>query len=265
MSGPLDRREPAAFPAAEATSNGLDAAGSGELPEPRWGLGEPAWGFVLAQVCGLVLGSALITLAGQSPETATPESLPGWALILQAPPLWIGFLAAPIWAARHRGNGVRRDFALAVAWRDVAPWAAAGVVLQLVVVPLVSWPFIWLSGASTDALSESARTLASKADSPAMVALLVLTAVIGAPIVEELFFRGLLLGAIAKRWSVAVGVVGSSVIFGASHFQPLQFPALATAGLVFALARVWTGRLGPAIVCHLAFNATTVVMLVGFS
>lgn len=191
-----------------------------------------------------------------------PSELPGWALILQAPPLWIGFLAAPVWAARYKGNGVRRDFALSLKRRDVLPWAVVGVVAQLVMVPLVSWPFIELSGADTDDLSETARILASKADTPAMALLLVLTTVIGAPIAEELFFRGLLFGALAKRWSVVTAVVGSSVVFGASHFQPLQFPALAMAGVVFALARVCTGRLGPAIVCHLAFNATTVWLLV---
>ncbi len=84
-------------------------------------------------------------------------------------------------------------------------------------------------------------------------------ALIGA---EELFFRGLLMGAIAKRWTMTAAVIGSAAIFGASHFQPLLFPGLATAGLVFAGCVAKTGRLGPAIVAHMAFNATTVIALV---
>ena len=227
-------------------------------PEPRWGMGEVAWGFALAQVSGLILGSAIISLAGQQASTADPASLPLWALVLQAPPLWIGFIAAPVWAARHRGNGVRSDFHLTLRTRDILPAAAIGVFAQLVLVPIVSWPFLKLTGSTTDDLAESARSLIDKADSPAGVILLFVIVAIGAPIAEELFFRGLLLGAIAKRWSMTVGVVGSSLIFGASHFQPLLFPGLATAGLVFALVRANTGRLGPAIVTHMAFNATTV-------
>ncbi len=59
--------------------------------------------------------------------------------------------------------------------------------------------------------------------------------------------------------------IGSSVIFGATHFQLLQLPALTTAGLVFAFLRVRTGRLGPAILGHAAFNCITVASLVWWS
>lgn len=241
-----------------------DVHGGADLPEPSWGLGEPAWGFVLAQVSGLILGSAFIALAGQQAASADPDTLPFWALALQAPPLWVGFIAAPVWAARRYGNGVRRDFHVYLRSGDVAPAAAVGVFAQLVLVPLVSWPVLKLTGANTDDLAESARSLVDKADTPAGLVLLFVVVVIGAPIAEELFFRGLLMGAIAKRWSLTAAVIGSSVIFGASHFQPLLFPGLATAGLVFAGCAAKTGRLGPAIVAHMAFNATTVIALVWF-
>lgn len=231
------------------------------LPEPRWGLGEPAWGFVLAQVSGLILGSAVISLAGQQAGTADLATLPLWALVLQAPPLWIGFISAPVWAARHRGNSVRSDFKLTIRRGDVLPAAAAGVFAQLVLVPAVSWPILRLTGSTEDDLSETARTIIDKAASPAGVVLLFAVVAIGAPIVEELFYRGLLMGAMEKRWATGLAVVGSSVLFGASHFEMLLFPGLFTAGLVFALARVVSGRLGPAIVAHMAFNATTIVVL----
>lgn len=83
-----------------------------------------------------------------------------------------------------------------------------------------------------------------------------------APVVEELFFRGLLLGAMRGRWGTVIAVAGSAVVFGATHFQPLQFPALAVAGAVFATAAVRNGRLGPAVAAHAGFNATTFVALV---
>lgn len=186
------------------------------------------------------------------------SALPLWALLMQSPPLWIGFVAAPLWGSFRYGNGPVRDFAMRVRRGDVLPAVAAGVVTQLVLVPLVSWPFIKMTGASADELGESARILADKADSPWGVALLVVVVVVGAPLAEELFFRGLLLGAIAKRWSTTAAVVGSAAVFGATHFDPLLFPALTTAGLVFALIVVRTGRLGPAVIAHVAFNATTV-------
>src|SRR3546814_11865671 len=62
--------------------------------------------------------------------------------------------------------------------------------------------------------------------------------VLVAPVVEELFFRGLLLGTVRERWGTFAAVIGSSVFFGATHFQPLQFAGLTAAGLVFAAAVV---------------------------
>ena len=79
---------------------------------------------------------------------------------------------------------------------------------------------------------------------------------------EELFFRGLVLRSLEKRFGTGWAVVGSSVFFGATHFQPLQFAALTATGAVFALLVVRTGRLGPAIIAHLAFNSITVISVV---
>ncbi len=50
---------------------------------------------------------------------------------------------------------------------------------------------------------------------------LVLIAVVGAPLVEELFFRGLLLRSIEKRLGWVWAIVGSSVFFGLAHPQDL--------------------------------------------
>ncbi|HEY7073243.1 MAG TPA: CPBP family glutamic-type intramembrane protease, partial [Acidimicrobiales bacterium] len=54
----------------------------------------------------------------------------------------------------------------------------------------------------------------------------------------------------------------SAVLFAASHFEPLQFPALAALGAILAVLVQRTGRLGPAIVTHMVFNLTTVAFLV---
>jgi membrane protease YdiL (CAAX protease family) len=51
------------------------------------------------------------------------------------------------------------------------------------------------------------------------------------------------------------------VVFGLAHFQGIQLPALLLFGGVAALLAVRTGRLGPAILCHVGFNAWTVFQL----
>src|SRR5207248_894152 len=84
---------------------------------------------------------------------------------------------------------------------------------------------------------------------------------LGVPIVEELFFRGLVLRSLLRRWGPTASVIGSAVVFGVVHLELLQLPALVVLGLVLGVLVVRTGRLGPSIWAHGAFNAVTVVSL----
>jgi membrane protease YdiL (CAAX protease family) len=82
------------------------------------------------------------------------------------------------------------------------------------------------------------------------------------PIAEEVFYRGLLLGGLRRRglppWAA---ITVSALLFALSHLQGLQLPAL----VLFGAAAAWlvhrTGRLGPAIAAHMAFNGVTLVVL----
>ncbi|HEX2577364.1 MAG TPA: CPBP family intramembrane glutamic endopeptidase [Aquihabitans sp.] len=229
---------------------------------PRWGLGDAAGGWLLAQFCAAV-GTALLAGAfGYSQQQRVDGDVSLAFTALQFPPLWLGFVGVPIWAAATKGRGWIRDFRVRLQAVDVPLGVVAGVVGQYVVVVLVSLPILWLTDTTFEELGEPARELGERATTPGTVVLLFLMVVVGAPIAEEIFFRGLLLRSLEKRFGLGWAVAGSSVIFGATHFQPLQFVALTAAGAIFALLVVRTGRLGPAIVAHMAFNAATVVSLV---
>ncbi|MCU0270884.1 MAG: CPBP family intramembrane metalloprotease [Acidimicrobiales bacterium] len=92
--------------------------------------------------------------------------------------------------------------------------------------------------------------------------MLVIIVGIGAPIAEEIFYRGLALGAMQRRWGATWGLVASSGLFALTHNQPLQFPALLAFGLVLGWMVQRTGRLGPAVWAHLGFNMTAALALV---
>jgi uncharacterized protein len=91
--------------------------------------------------------------------------------------------------------------------------------------------------------------------------LLVLVIAVGAPIVEEIFFRGLVQRSIAARYSDTVALVGSAVMFGLVHFQPLQFPGLLLFGLVAGYCAQRTRRLGMSMLAHMAFNGVSLAVL----
>ena len=106
------------------------------------------------------------------------------------------------------------------------------------------------------------REMTDRATDGLGVVLLVLIVGIGAPIVEEIFYRGLLQRSLLKRGLPAgVAVVLTALVFAVSHQQLLQLPGLFVAGLVFGALALRAGRLGPAITAHVAFNMVTVVSL----
>ena len=233
---------------------------------PRWGMGDAVLGWVIAQSCAaLALVLVLQPAFGYSADQVADKDVSLGFTALNFPALWIGFIGVPIWVAAVKGRGWIADFRVRIRAIDLPVGVVSGIAAQFVLVPLLSFPVLWLTGTDADQLSEPARELAAKATTPGGVILLFLMVGIGAPIAEELFFRGLVLRSIEKRFGTTWAVIGSSVVFGATHFQPLQFVALSGAGAVFALLTVRSGRLGPAIVAHMAFNMATVVVLVWFT
>ena len=225
-----------------------------EADRVRWGLGDAWLGLLIANVAALVGGVLVLTLSGNV-DSASDE-LPLGVIALMQLPLWAGYLTMPLVAARRKGNGVVADFGLRVRAWDVPVGLVIGVLTQVVLVPLVYLPIFQIIGERD--VSADARALTDRAEDPFGVVLLVLIVVIGAPIVEELFFRGLLLRSAERKWGKVWAVIVSSLVFGAVHLQPLQFPALVAVGAVFALLTLRTGRLGPAIFAHVAFNAVAV-------
>ena len=109
-------------------------------------------------------------------------------------------------------------------------------------------------------VSEPARELVDKATGFG-VFLLFLVVVVGAPLVEELFFRGLTLKAFEKKMSSRLALVLSSLFFAIAHLQLIQFPALFLFGLVAGYLVKKYDRLGRAVWAHVGFNATTVIAL----
>lgn len=175
---------------------------------------------------------------------------------------WLFLVGVPAFATTVKGRGLVRDLGLRARPVDLAAFPL-GVVLQAVAVPLLYWPILHLLDRSTDDVSAEARELTDAA-SGAGVLVLVLVVCVGAPIAEELFYRGLLLRSVEKRWTLGVAVVTATVVFAVAHFQGIQLPALLLFGAVASLLAARSGRLGPAIACHAGFNAWTLVQLLVF-
>jgi len=234
------------------------------LPPTRWGVGDAMAGLLIANAAALLIGAAILAATGYIEEGAASE-LPLTMIALLQIPLWAGYLGAPLWAAKRKGNGVVADFGFGMEGWDVLRGLGAGLGTQIVAIPVLYILIFAISDALgwdyDQDLSGAARELTDKATDPVGVVLLVLIVAIAAPIIEELFFRGLLLRAIEKRSGPTWALWVSSLIFGAVHLQLLQFPALTLIGLVLGWLTLRYGRLGPAIWAHIAFNSVATVTL----
>ena len=181
------------------------------------------------------------------------QTAPLLVLALGQTPMWAMQLATVGLATTARGRSWRRDLGVAFRPMDLVIGAAGGLGAQL----LIGLGY-QLARVESD---EPARQLTSKGSGLAgFIALLVLLALV-APLVEELLFRGLLQRGLAGYLPGWASVAISSGIFALVHFQVVQFPGLVVAGLVFGGLAQASGRLGPAIVAHVCFNASTVVVL----
>lgn len=227
-------------------------------PPAAWGLGDVAGGVVAAQALSIVAVGIVFAATGWQSLSDSPI----WAIGVLQIPLWLGLTGAVVVAGRAKGNGVVVDFGLRMAPLDAPVGIVVGVASQMVLLPVLYWPVLHLLGRSSDELSEPAEELAGRADGAAGWIVLAVMVVVAAPLVEELFYRGLVLGSMTKRgWPPWLSVVASAALFAAMHFQPLQFIGLFAFGIVLAVLCRLYGRLGPAIWAHAGFNATTVVAL----
>jgi uncharacterized protein len=237
---------------------------SPRVPAVRLGTGQTritvgiaALAWLACWMAGNVLGAAAIGLSGRDAGSA---DTPVWVTLVAALGLWIPIVVGLRAISRTYGLGtLAQDYGLVFRPID-ALGVPIGVLTQLVLVRLVYWPLeTWFPETFTVAdREENARTLYDSAHGAWMLAL-VLIVVVGAPLVEEMLYRGLLQGAFVRRVDDVLAVVIVAVWFALIHFRPVEYPGLFVVGMVLGTCALVTRRIGLGIVAHAAFNATGLI------
>jgi uncharacterized protein len=246
----------------------LPPAPEGYAPRPLigWGVGDVFWGLLLYLVGGVAVSVVLLATGAIDVNGGGVGELSLWALALSLAGGWVGFVGWPIVATFRKGQrSLAKDFGLEIRWIDVG-WGVLGGAGAIAVSAVGG--FVWRVVTGEDAPSNGDFL----PQHPGVLAGLVLWVMIAVltPIAEELFFRGLMLRAVGRRWNLTVAVVVSSLVFGSFHFETSggighgAFIVAVTAsyGAVFALLVVRAGgRLGPSIIAHSCVNTIGVVAL----
>lgn len=233
----------------------LDAAVRDISADPgrTWGVREAVLA-VLAVPASLAAGFLVLVLLPGLP------GLVGTGVAMLALTALAVLLARP---AAEQSGGVGRALGLGPPVLSdvgrVLGWSALLLVVQVVTVTLLVQLVPAFRGASPD-------NVAFVRDEPrASVVLLAVLAVVVAPVVEELLFRGVVLRGLMLRVGFWPAAITSSALFGVFHAQgsPAEASLLAVATGVFGLGLCVlvrrTGRLAPAIGVHAVRNALALV------
>jgi uncharacterized protein len=205
-----------------------------------------AW--IVAQIV-----ASIVLAAVHGTDTTTDPTFTTTAVALAG--AWSTYLAAMWLASQRAGSGdVVADYGIRFRPVDLVG-LGIGAVCSLVLIRVVYLPLeaIWPSTFSEERLTENAEELVARAEGTTWLVLVVV--VVGAPLVEELFYRGLLQRSLAARYHEVLVVVAVAALFALVHFRPVEIPGLFAIGLVFGWAALRTDRLGMAIMIHAGFNA----------
>jgi membrane protease YdiL (CAAX protease family) len=140
---------------------------------------------------------------------------------------------------------------------------------QYGLIPLLYLPFEQFDRGLSHELSRPAQRDTGDAHTVAALVVLLVVLAVGAPIVEELFFRGLLQGALAHRYGPRTALWVQAGIFGVCHYQfgmpfstvVLTVVPIACVGLVLGSLRWRYDRLAPGMIAHALCNVVAVVVL----
>ena len=225
----------------------------------RFTVGVAVFAWFLAYVAALPLQGILISITGHGGEKS--DSWPISLTVLSVLCLWIPFVVALVVVSRRWGQDqFSRDFKVHLRWVDLAG-LPIGIASQLLLVPLIYWPLqrIWPDAFSSDEIEQRARELWDKAHGGWIVVLVVVVA-LGAPIIEELVYRGLILQALQSRLNDWLALIISAAWFALIHLQPVELPGLFAFALVLGICFQRTGRLGMSVMAHIGFNAAGLLL-----
>jgi membrane protease YdiL (CAAX protease family) len=236
----------------------------------RWGLPDVAVGIVLT--AAIIGGQILLVRAPWFPDL-------DWLGVTLQTIFYLIIAAFLVLVSKTRGlRRVRRDFGFELRWIDLLIGVGLTIVLQIasVLVNEFAIDILRLPVAPTGNVSLPKSAGWAVFDGLAIASFL-------APIVEELFFRGLVMRAVrnfvvrhsrlegprSTRRAARISILASALVFAAAHlYESRNLTMLFVlgvwifiVGLVTAAIATRTGRLGPSMITHILTNGVGTVLV----
>lgn len=203
---------------------------------------------VLTRLCGLAIGLGSVDLL-LAADSVIKLALAGLMLRI------------------IRSRGQDASAALGLQLRGLARPMLSGLAVFCAFLPVLvavrygwQWVLDWLNGGGLDHVQQSVRLL-EKSQSVPVVAQLAVAAVLVAPVVEEMFFRGLLYGTLKRHVRPAFAMAAVGVLFGLVHPPVAAQIPMCIFGALLCYIYEKTGRLVVPIAIHLLFNLYSIGLI----
>jgi membrane protease YdiL (CAAX protease family) len=225
----------------------------------HWGMRESFIGLVLA-----VVGMALLVKWLRSGVYFDTH----FAIVLSYAVVWLPLIGACAYACLVAGTrSPIRDFAIRFTWIDVLFGVGIGLIARAFASILEIAAYGRMSGLGV--------TFGETVYDGWWVFGTIIAPVLVAPVLEEIFFRGMLQRAVRSvleerksgRTAIVWSVVASAVLFALLHLTETANPTAATVlglstlflGIGTAALAAFTGRIGGSIVAHVTFNGSLIL------
>lgn len=157
------------------------------------------------------------------------------------------------------------DVAFGMNWRSLRHAAAQGLIGYVGIVPVVftiSMIYqLFLYAAGYPVTLQDVVEIFLEPQSPWSLFSLMVLAVVVAPLVEEMLFRGILLPVLLKKVGLGTAVVISSILFAGIHQHLPSLAPLFVLSVVLSLLYVYSGSLWSSIILHAVFNGISICIL----
>ena len=200
------------------------------------------------------------TMAALHIELANNERF--WLIVQSIALQWLGIV---IIAALLKRRRLHMYNAFGIAPRKIIKHVLLGVLFYLAIMPILlvcqfTWQvFLHIIDHQPD-LQDVAHFVLGETNMPMRIYLVIMGVAL-APIMEEIFFRGILLPICTRRGGIAKGIILVSLIFATIHFHVPSLVPLFILSVAFSLAYFYSKSIIVPITMHSIFNGTSMILL----
>jgi len=243
------------------------SSGAPTRTRPWWGLGDAllAIPFIITlSIAGAIVGFIVTAATGDSDslsldDLSDPALMPPALIVISALSQQFGQAIWPWVVTKWKGISMAVDWRLIFKPIDLVIGIVVGGV-GVVLATLLATGVEALIGLDDPSEAQNTDILTNAEGTPWLWAILVVV-IVGAPISEELLFRGLVLRAFENRWGPVAAIVCSTIAFTVVHYTGaglgatvVLFSSIGLIGAILGIVAWRTDRLAPAIIAHVVFN-----------